>query len=95
MSGHIMATLFIQHDVEDYDIWYAGYVGAEDLRKEHGYISKSLYRLEGSPNTIAAIHTFATRDQAAAFRDDPRLIERMHNIGVIGIPRVELYIEQE
>jgi len=95
MIGHIMATLFIQHDVEDYDIWYAGYVDAEWLRKEHGYISKSLYRLDGSTSTIAAIHTFANSEQAVAFRDDPRLRERMQNIGVIGVPRIELYVEQE
>jgi hypothetical protein len=30
-----------------------------------------------------------------AFRDDPRLRERMQNIGVIGVPRIELYVEQE
>jgi|688.fasta_scaffold2722061_2 hypothetical protein len=46
----------------------------------------------GSP---AAIHTFANSEQAVAFRDDHRLRERLHNIGVIGLPRIELYVEQE
>jgi hypothetical protein len=47
------------------------------------------------PNLITVVAGFDPLDQLPAFAADPTLKERMHEAGVVGQPRIEIYEEVE
>ena len=83
-----MATLFVRHDVEDYDVWKQAYDGFDAERQTLGVTGHGVYQAEGDPNNVTIYHHFESMDAAKAFMQSDRLREVMMAAGVRGEPNV-------
>lgn len=88
-----MATLFVRHDVEDFDRWKGGYDEARPIRDELGVRRHGIYQGTDDPNDVTVYHVFDTVEAAREFTSDPRLREVMDRIGVTGEP--EIWVTEE
>ena len=84
-------TAFIQHQVSDYDTWRKVYDEFADFQKEHGVTEESVHCAPGDRNTVMVLHRFASPADAQAFLGSTELRETMHEAGVEGQPRIEIY----
>ncbi len=87
-----MALLAIRHDVQDYQAWKDVYDGMGEVQRQWGVTAESVHRLEGEPNTVLVLHHFATVAQAQGFLTNRELQAAMQRGGVMGDPRVEIYL---
>ncbi len=88
-----MNVLAINHQVEDYDTWksvFDSYTPAANGARFH-----RVNRSVDDPNNITVVAGFDTAEAARSFVEDPALAEKMHDAGVIGAPRIELFEEVE
>lgn len=83
-----MVTVFVRHDVADYDVWRKGYDAAEAMQKGGGVLAEAVYQSADDPNDITVTHDFATLEDARAFLSRADLKEAMETIGVVGAPTV-------
>lgn len=83
-----MATLFVRHDVSNYDQWKAAYDEFNDERHALGVKHHGVFQTEGSPNNVTIFHEFDTMDAAKEFVGNIRLAEVMKNAGVVGVPSI-------
>jgi quinol monooxygenase YgiN len=83
-----MATLFVRHDVADFDTWKKAYDAFDDERQSLGVIGQGVYRAEDNPNDITVYHHFKSMDAAKAFMQSDQLREVMQQAGVTGDPKV-------
>jgi hypothetical protein len=90
-----MATLFVRHDVEDFDRWKSGYDDALPIRDEGGVREHGIYQGVDDPNDVTVYHVFDSVEAAREFTSDPRLREKMNEIGVTGEPQTWLTEEVE
>lgn len=81
-----MATIMIRHDVRDFEAWKQGYDGAEPIRQSHNVTHATAHRDPENPNTVMAVHQFATLQDARNFLE--AIKPTMRNAGVIGQPDV-------
>jgi hypothetical protein len=88
-----MATLFVRHDVEDFDRWKRGYDEARSIRDDGGVRADGIYQGADDPTDVTVFHRFDSADAARAFVSDPRLREAMEQLGVTGEP--EIWITEE
>lgn len=82
-----MATLFVRHEVADFDTWMKAYDGFDAERTSMGVTGHGVYQAEGDPNDVTVYHHFETMDAAKAFMASDRLREVMKAAGVQGEPR--------
>ena len=88
-----MFVLAINHAVADYDKWKAVYdtmpptVGGAKFARVNKRVD--------DPNTVTVVAGFDSLDTLNAFVGDDRLKEVMHEAGVVGEPRIEIYEEVE
>ncbi len=47
-----MATLFVRHDVADFDQWKKAYDDFDDERKSMGVTSHGVYQADGNPTDV-------------------------------------------
>lgn len=85
-----MATLFIRHDVSDFDSWKQEYDAFDAERQTMGVVDQGVYQADGNPNDVTVYHEFRAMDEAKAFVGDERLREAMGRAGVEGEPDVWL-----
>jgi quinol monooxygenase YgiN len=90
-----MATLFVRHDVEDFDRWKGGYDEARPIRDEKGVREHGIYQGADDPNDVTVYHVFDSVEAAQEFTSDPRLREVMDQIGVTGEPQIWVTEEVE
>ncbi len=83
-----MATLFVRHDVADFDRWKKAYDDFDEERRGMGVTGDGVYRTDGAPNNVTAYHEFDSMDAAKAFAGSPRLREVMSEAGVEGEPTI-------
>lgn len=88
-----MATLFVRHDVEDFDRWKGGYDEARSIRDEGGVREDGVYQDADDPNDVTVYHVFDSVEAAREFVSDPRLREVMGQLGVTGEP--EIWVTEE
>lgn len=86
-----MIVAAVRHDVADYDAWKAAFDAFPPTGG--GALFARVNRSVENPNTIAVVAGFETLDAAQSFLGDPELKTRMHEGGVIGEPRIEIYEE--
>jgi hypothetical protein len=89
-----MYVLAINHTVTDYEKWktvYDSYPPTTGGGAEFSRLNRSV----DEPNLITVVAGFDSLDQLKAFAADPTLKERMHEAGVVGQPRIEIYEEVE
>jgi len=85
-----MATLFVKHQVRDFDSWKKTYDNFTPTRKALGVIGASVHRDGGDPNSIIVTHRFADMATANAFTSSPELKSAMERSGVVGEPEIWL-----
>ncbi len=83
-----MATLFVKHDVADFDTWKKAYDAFDPERKTMGVTGHGVYQAEGNPNSLTIYHHFESMDAAKAFVGSDRIREVMREAGVLGEPEV-------
>jgi quinol monooxygenase YgiN len=90
-----MATLFVRHDVEDFNRWKSGYDEARPIRDEKGVREHGIYQGADNPNDVTVYHVFDSVEAAQEFTSDPRLRDVMDQIGVTGEPQIWVTDEVE
>lgn len=86
-----MATLIVQHGVQDYGAWRTVYEEVEDLRLQYGCNAKRVWQSPADANQVLVLHDFPTADQAQAFADSAELKSAMQRAGVAGPPSVAIW----
>jgi quinol monooxygenase YgiN len=88
-----MATLIVQHKVQDYSVWRRVFDDHEKTRREFGSTRFQIFRSASDPNDITAIMDWPSVDAAKAFATSDSLKEAMKNAGVISQPEVMYLVE--
>jgi heme-degrading monooxygenase HmoA len=83
-----MYIMVVNHDVEDYERWKAGFDQYPPSRG--GARFWHVNRRVDDPDNVTIICGWDTLDAAVAFRDKPELRDAMGSAGVIGEPRFEI-----
>jgi quinol monooxygenase YgiN len=83
-----MATLFVKHDVKDFDTWKQAYDAFDAERTTLGVLGHGVYQADGNPNNVTIYHHFENMGAAKAFMGSDRLREVMMEAGVQGEPKV-------
>lgn len=83
-----MATLFVRHDVSDFEVWKQAYDAFDDQRRSMGVTDSGVFQAEENPNDVTVYHEFDTMQAARAFGDRSSLKEVMKNAGVVGSPSI-------
>jgi quinol monooxygenase YgiN len=83
-----MATLFVKHDVADFDTWKQAYDAFDAERQSMGVTGHGVYQAEGNPNNVTIYHHFESMDAAKSFMQSDRLREIMTEAGVQGEPNI-------
>lgn len=87
-----MHLLVVEHQVQDYDRFKAVF---DAHPPDHGHAASHVLGHDAEHGTVIIIATFASRDQAVAWRDDPELRAAVADAGVVGRPRVAIYEQVE
>jgi len=81
-----MTTMFVKHQVEDYNNWKSVYDGIAPFRKKSGVTSASVHRDSDDPNTVIVTHQFRDMNAAKKFVDSEDLKAAMNKAGVSSQP---------
>lgn len=87
------ATLFVRHQVADYDAWRAVYDSVEGVRQQYGCTGAEVTVDPADKNDVFVIHHFPTLDAAQGFAGSTELKEAMGRAGMAGPPRIEIAVE--
>lgn len=85
-----MPTLFVRHQVEDFDAWKQVYDDVEDVRDEFGVRAAAVYQEVGRPDCVLVVHEFDRTEQARQFMASEKLKQAMDRAGVTEPPQFEL-----
>ena len=77
-----MITLFIRHDVEDFDAFKKGYDGLRSVRDSLGVLDDAIYREVGNENNLTVTHTFASKEMVDQFLASTELQAAVNELGV-------------
>jgi len=80
------ATMFVRHEVNDYDHWKSVYDSIADFRSDMGVTGASVHRDAQEPNIVVITHRFGSMDEAMAFANNEQLKAGMQEAGVAGPP---------
>lgn len=83
-----MATMFVRHEVNDYENWKRIYDDFASVRREKGVTGASVHRDAEDASTIVVTHQFGSLDAATAFAESEELKNAMANAGVAGPPEI-------
>jgi heme-degrading monooxygenase HmoA len=81
-----MATILIQHTVEDFDKWKAAFDKHAKIRKDAGSKGGTVYRNAEDPNHVTVVLKWDDADNARAFAGSAELREAMQQAGVTSAP---------
>lgn len=85
-----MTTLFVKHNVEDFDHWKKFYDEFSAVRKEAGVVGASVHQDLNNPNTVIVTHLFKDANAATAMINSEELKSAMAKAGVSGKPEIWL-----
>jgi heme-degrading monooxygenase HmoA len=81
-----MVTLFVRHQVNDYNQWKNAYDRLARVRQEKGVTGASVYRDSNDAAFVIVTHQFRNLDAANAFANSADLKSAMSDGGVAGPP---------
>ena len=81
-----MTTMFVKHQVKDYNNWKSVYDEIAPFRKESGVTSASVHRASDDRNTVIVTHQFRDLNAAKKFVDSEGLKTAMNKAGVNSQP---------
>ena len=88
-----MSTIFIRHQVTDFDSWKEGFDEHGRVRREYGLVDAGLYRGAEDPNDVTIALTTEDAPRAQEFLASDELKEAMTRVGVVAAP--EVWITEE
>ncbi|MBN1527710.1 MAG: hypothetical protein JW895_01520 [Thermoleophilaceae bacterium] len=83
-----MSTIFVRHDVADFDTWKPGFDDHGSVRREYGLTDVGLYRDVENPNSVTIVLTTDDVARAREFIGSDDLRETMQKLGVTSQPDV-------
>lgn len=83
-----MSTVFVRHQVADFDAWKPGFDDHGNDRREYGLTDAGIYRSADDPNTVTILLTTDDVPRAQEFLASDTLREAMVRVGVVGTPDV-------
>ena len=83
-----MSTIFVRHQVADYDVWRPGFDEHGAVRREYGLTDAGVYRDVADGNAVTLAFTTDDLDRAREFLASSDLRETMSRVGVVGPPDV-------
>jgi len=83
-----MSTVFVRHQVADYDVWKAGFDDHGSVRREHGLTDAGLYRSIDDPKVITIVLTTDDVARAQEFIASDDLRDKMSSLGVVSAPDI-------
>jgi hypothetical protein len=83
-----MSTIFVRHDVADFDTWKPGFDDHGSVRREYGLTDAGLYRDDENPNSVTILLTTDDVARAREFIGSDDLRETMQKLGVTSQPDV-------
>ena len=83
-----MTTMFVRHNVSDYENWKKGYDAFDSKRKALGVTAQASYQSATDPKDVTVTHTFGTLEAAKAFAASSELKDAMKTAGVVGEPSI-------
>lgn len=88
-----MASMLIQHEVKDYQVWKKVFDSFSDLRSSNGELSNQIFRDVSDPNKLTVINKWNSLANAQKFSASPELRAAMEKAGVVGRPNVQFLDE--
>jgi hypothetical protein len=83
-----MSTVFVRHDVADFDSWKPGFDEHGAVRSQYGLSDAGLYRDAENANSVTIVLTTDDVGRAREFLDSDDLRETMSKLGVVSQPDV-------
>lgn len=83
-----MPTLFVRHQIRDFDTWKQAYDAFQPTAQTMGITSGTVYVGATDPNDVTVTHDFATLEAAQAFAGSDALREAMGRAGLAGAPTI-------
>lgn len=90
-----METVIVTHQVKDYDTWKAGFDADVDRRAGMGITNIITGKIPGSPDQAILIITLPSFAKLAGVMQDPELMAKMAELGVMGPPTIQLLTSSE
>jgi len=88
-----MASMLIQHKVEDFVSWKKVFDSSIDLRTSKGEVSAQIFRDVSDPNMLTVINKWNSLENAQKFAHSPELKAAMEKAGVVGQPAISFVNE--
>ena len=83
-----MSTIFVRHDVADFDAWKPGFDEHGAVRREYGLTDAGVYRDDENANSVTIVLTTDDVGRAREFLGSDELREAMSKLGVVSQPDV-------
>ena len=83
-----MSTVFVHHQVADFDTWKTVFDDHGSTRREYGLTDSGLYRGADDANDVTIVLAAEDTGRAQEFLDSDSLREAMSNAGVTSAPDV-------
>lgn len=83
-----MTTMFVRHQVRDFDAWRRIYDELDPTRQSMGVTGQAVYRSDEDPNDVTVTHDFATTEAAKRFAESEVLRNAMRRAGVASEPTI-------
>jgi hypothetical protein len=87
-KGGSMSTIFVRHQVADYDVGKPGFDEHGSVRREYGLTDAGLHRGNDDANDITIVLTTDDVARAQEFIGSDNLRETMGKLGVVSAPDV-------
>ena len=81
-----MVTMFVKHQVNNYNAWKNVYDSISNARAKMGVTSAAVYRDPDNANVLIVAHNFNDLNSAMAFANSKDLKSAMDRAGVAGPP---------
>ena len=89
------AALIVRHRVANFETWKKVFDSVAPIRREHGWISATVYRDAVDPLMVTVVNRVKDLDGAKRYGSSPDLRNAMQSGGVQGPPEVFFLEEHE
>lgn len=90
-----MASIYIRHEVADYDAWKPYFDEHASVREEHGEQGYHLFRGVENPNEVSILFEWDGVENARRLFESSDTRELMADAGVVGAPEIHFLDEME
>jgi heme-degrading monooxygenase HmoA len=88
-----MASMIVQHKVNDFAAWKKVYEANKPLRTSNGELADQIFRDADDPNKLIVVFKWDSLANAQKFAHSPELRAAMEKAGVVGVPAISFHNE--